>query len=109
MTEHRRDNDAPKADRAYRKWKDGLSTGLVYIDTYREAIQVERPTLTGITLRCDPDDDKGVLGVVKGYVGSTWYVAFHRADTVALCVSEIGNRMRNGSLKWREDTPYVSK
>lgn len=109
MTEHRRDNDAPKADRAYAKWIQGLANGLGHIDTYRDEIQEERPTLVAIVIKCDPDDESGVLAVIKGYVGASPWVAFHRADAVSACISEVGNRLRNGSLKWREDTPYENK
>lgn len=109
MTEHRRDGDTPKADRAYAKWQKGLSGGLSNIDGYLDTIQEERPTLTSLLVKCDPDDERGVLVVVKGYQGAAWFVAFHRADTVSAAISEVGNRLRNGSLKWREETPYESK
>jgi hypothetical protein len=106
---HRRENDAPKADRAYAKWQAGLATGLANLEVYRDEIQEGRPTLTELRFKCDPEDDQGVLAIVKGYQGSQWFVAFHRADSLATCVAEVGNRLRNGSLKWREDTPYESR
>lgn len=103
MTEHRRDNDAPGSDRAHKKWLRGLANGLLAIETYNSEIQEERPTLTQVTVKCDPDDEMGVLVVLKGYQGSLWYVAFHREDTLSAAISGVGNRLRNGSLKWRED------
>lgn len=105
-TNHRRDNDAPKADKAYRKWMDGLAGGLLQIGTYQQTIQEEKPTLVEFRVKCDPDDEKGVLVIVKGYLGAEWYVAFHRAETVGEAVQGLGNRLRNGSLKWKEDVPY---
>lgn len=103
MTEHRRDNDSPGSDRAHRKWLTGLSNGLLNIQTYQQEIQEGRPTLTGLVVKCDPDDEAGVLVVLKGYLGQVEMVAFHRADTVSEAISSTGNRLRNGSLKWKED------
>lgn len=109
MTEHRRDNDARRADRAYKMWQEGLARGLANLDWYREEIQEERPTITGLVIRCDPGDEEGVLVVIKGYEGTVWKVAFHRADTISAAVSEVGNRLRNGSLRWKEDAYADSK
>lgn len=103
MTEHRRDNDAPRSDRAHRKWLDGLARGLLNLETYNTDIQEGRPTLTQVTVKCDPDDEQGVLIVLKGYEGSAWVVAFHREGTLSAAVAGVGNRLRNGSLKWRKD------
>lgn len=103
MTDHRRDSDAPRADRAHKKWLEGLAHGLLHIETYQQDIQEERPTLTGLTIKCDPDDEEGVLIVLRGYLGSEAQVAFHRAGSVSEAVSGAGNRLRNGSLKWRLD------
>lgn len=102
-TNHRRDNDAPASDRAHRRWQEALVKGLTYIDSYREDVQEAKPTLTKLVVRCDPDDEQGVLVVCKGYIGTVWYVAFHRESTVSAAVSGVGQRLRNGSLKWRED------
>ncbi len=106
---HRRENDAGRSDRAFKKWQEALARGLGYLDMYREDIQEDRPTITEIRLKCDPDDEAGVLAVVKGYVGSEWFVAFHRTESISSCITEVGNRLRNGSLKWRKDTPYEGK
>lgn len=106
---HRREEDAPRADRAYVKWQKGLASGLANLDNYRDAVQEDRPTLTELRVKCDPDDESGVLIIIKGYVGSEWQVAFHRGDSIATCIAETGNRLRNGSLKWREDKPYEGR
>ena len=103
MTEHRRDSDAPKSDNAYRKWRSGLVDGLLHIEAYQSEIQEARPTLTAIVIKCDPSDEQGVLVIAKGFLGNDWQVAFHRADTVSEAVAGLGNRLRNGTLKWRQD------
>ena len=109
MTEHRRDHDAPKADRAHKKWLAGLVNGLLNLETYNTEIQEGRPTLTQVTVKCDPDDEQGVLIVLKGYEGTSWVVAFHRDTTLSAAISGVGNRLRNGSLKWRADEYADSK
>ncbi len=103
MSEHRRKHDAPASDRAHKKWLSGLANGLNHIDNYVDEVQEGKPTLTRFTVRCDPDDEEGVLVVCKGYIGTEWHVAFHRGDTVSEAISGLGNRLRNGSLRWRVD------
>ena len=103
MTNHRRDNDARGSDAAHKRWLEGIASGVTNIEAYQQAIQEEKPTLTSFTVRCDPDDEKGVLLVLKGYIGSKWYVAFHGDTTITMAMSGAGNRLRNGSLKWKED------
>lgn len=47
-----------------------------------------------------------ILVVVKRTDGDKKEIAFHSADTVSEAVSGLASRLRNGSLSWREDTPY---
>lgn len=105
-TEHRRDHEAPRSDKALKKLLEKLGWSLLHIESYVEAIQEERPTLVGFRVKCDPDDEAGVLIVGKGYLGSADMVCFHRDISVSDALSGFGNRLRNGSLKWREDLGY---
>lgn len=107
-TEHRRDNDAPRGDRAVKKLLEKLGWSLLHIETYVESIQEERPTLVGFRVKCDPDDEQGVLVIGSGYLGSEDMVCFHRDSTVSDAVSGFGNRLRNGSLKWRVDHGFTN-
>lgn len=100
---HRRDNDAPKADRAHKRYIEELARGVLNIDRYVEEIQEARPTLVGVKVRCDVTDEMGVLVILTGYEGSKAMVAFHRDITVSAALQGVGNRLRNGSLKWRVD------
>ncbi len=85
----------------------GVARGIIHIHEYNQSIQEEKPTLTDIRIKCDPDDEKGVLIILKGYWGSVDHVAFHRDVTITSALVGVGNRLRNGSLQWREETPYV--
>lgn len=98
-----------RSDKAYQKWHEGIASGVLYIETYQGDIQEERPTLTEVRLKCDPDDEEGVLVILKGYMGSQEYVAFHRDSTISAALTGAGNRLRNGSLAWREEKPYGDK
>lgn len=91
------------ADRGHAKWLSGIAQGVVSVEHYVETIQEERPTLIEVRIKCDPDDEEGVLVILKGYVGNVEYVAFHRDSTFSAAITAVGNRLRNGSLKWRED------
>jgi hypothetical protein len=94
------------SDKAHDKWLMGIALGVVSVENYVEAIQEERPTLTEVRIKCDPDDEQGVLVILKGYLGSQDYVAFHRDSSFTSAITSAGNRLRNGSLKWREDNGY---
>lgn len=98
-----------RSDKAYAKWLEGIALGVTRTERYIEEIQEERPTLVEVRIKCDPDDDRGVLLIIKGYVGSQDYVAFHRDTTYSTALAALGNRLRNGSLNWREDEGYVDK
>jgi len=101
--------DAPStrtSDKAYTKWLEGVARGVISIENYNIAIQEEKPTLTEFRVKCDPDDEEGVLVVLKGYVGQQEFVSFHRDTTVTAALTSVGNRLRNGSLNWREERPY---
>lgn len=105
-TNHRRDGDAPRSDKAYDRWAGEIVRALGNIETYQSEIQEGRPTLVSFRIKCDPDDEKGVLLIAKGYQGSQAFVAFHGDVTVTSAIVGFGNRLANGSLKWREETPY---
>jgi len=62
--------------------------------------------LTSIHFKVGGSWDDGVLAVVKANVGGLDMVGFHGDDTLMECIRGLGNRVVNGSMKWREDTPY---
>lgn len=103
MGQQQDEQKARSSDNAHAKWLRGIAQGVVHTENYVDAIQEERPTLIEVRIKCDPDDEEGVLVILKGYLGSVNYVAFHRDSTYTAAVSTVGNRLRNGSLKWRED------
>lgn len=103
MGQQEDERSSRRSDKAYTKWREGIATGVVHTEAYIDAIQEERPTVTEIRIKCDPDDEEGVLIILKGYLGSDSYVAFHRDETYSAALTAVGNRLRNGSLKWRID------
>lgn len=98
-----------RSDKAFAKWLEGIALGVTRTERYIEDIQEERPTLTEVRVKCDPDDERGVLIIAKGYVGNQEYVAFHRDTTYSMALTALGNRLRNGSLTWREDEGYANQ
>ncbi len=47
-----------------------------------------------------------VLVIVKAEGGSGNEIAFHSGDRLDDACQGLASRLRNGSLKWREDKPY---
>ncbi len=109
MGEREDGKKSARSDKAYAKWLEGIALGVTRTERYIEEIQEERPTLVEVRIKCDPDDERGVLLIVKGYVGGQDYVAFHRDTTYSMALTALGNRLRNGSLSWREDEGYGNK
>jgi hypothetical protein len=68
----------------------------------------KRPVVYAINLKCDPDDEQGVLAILRGYKPDGYVVSFHREDTVWECLVGVSKRLANNSLKWKEDE-YASK
>lgn len=105
-------NDArktQKSDKMYDAWLGGIADGVLRTQHYIREIQEERPTLIEVRIKCDPDDERGVLVILKGYLGNQDMVAFHRDENYAAAVTSVGNRLRNGSLRWKEDHGYKSE
>lgn len=50
-----------------------------------------------------------VLAMVKATTDDGKEIAFHSDDTVSEAMTGLVNRLNNGTLKWREDTPYDQK
>lgn len=67
----------------------------------------KRPLVYEIRVKCDPDDEQGVLCIIKAYKPDGYVVAFHREETVWEVLVGVSKRLQNNSLKWREDKPYV--
>ena len=103
MTEHRRDQEAIASDKRYERWSKTLATSMQHIELYAESVQEDKPTLVSFSVKCDADDEKGVLIVGRGYLGNDWYVCFQGGISVTDALTGFGNRLRNGSMKWKED------
>ena len=73
------------------------------LDKVREATHHDQPILTGLTIRCDPSDEQGVLVIAKGYTDDGWVVAFHRDETVREALVGMSKRLKNHTAKWKED------
>jgi len=73
------------------------------LDRYREKDHLTAPTLTELRVRCDPEDEMGVLVVAKGLSEDGPVVAFHRGETIVEAVQGMARRLKNQTAKWKED------
>lgn len=62
-----------------------------------------------VRLRIRFDDEGDVQGIVKREGENGKEIAFHNGDSLAQTLQGLANRMRNGSLKFREDKPYGAR
>lgn len=65
--------------------------------------------ITSVQFKVNAAWDGGVLAIVKAVRGEVAIVGFHSDDTLLECVVGLGNRIANGSLKWKEDVPYGTR
>lgn len=61
---------------------------------------------TELRLKLDSGDDADVLAILKRETGEGKEIAFHYGQSVSAALEGLAGRLKNGSLKWREDTPY---
>jgi len=64
--------------------------------------------ITSIQFKMNAGWDGGCMAIVKASVGSEKKVGFHSEDALDTCLVGLANRIANGTMKWREDTPYGS-
>ncbi len=64
---------------------------------------------TDLRIKLDVGYDADYLLIVKRIRGDEKEIAFHYGSTVGAAVEGLVGRMKNGSLKWREDKPYEER
>lgn len=62
-----------------------------------------RPQIYEVRLKPSRDGGGSFLIIVKGYDGSEYLTAFHAGLGLFPSLVELGNRIRNGSLKFKTD------
>lgn len=73
------------------------------IDRFQAAGHVDQPELYEIRIKCDQSDPQGFMAIVKGFGESGYVVAFHRGETMVETVTGVASRLKNHTLKWKED------
>lgn len=97
------DGDAVASARAVTEYWYEIGRQLGALDKYRATGHVDAPTLTGLTIKCDPEDVQGVLVIAKGFSEAGWVVAFHRDETIVTALVGMARRLTNHTAKWKKD------
>lgn len=95
--------DTIASARAVTEYWYGIGRLIGDLDRYRETDHLEAPTLTALTIKCDPQDTQGVLVMAKGFSEDGWVIAFHRDETVVDALSGMVRRLKNHTAKWKKD------
>lgn len=85
-----------------------LGARVEQLDRYIQDPPDNERFITEVRFKVRYGDVGDVLGVLKADTPDGKVIAFHSDDTVAEVLSGLVNRLNNGSIKWREDTPYGS-
>lgn len=83
-------------------WFD-IGVAIGDLDRYRETEHLDAPMLYEFRVKCDPDDAEGVLVIAKGITETGYVVGFHRGESIVEAVVGMSKRIKNHSLKWKED------
>lgn len=84
-----------------------LANALYVFDGRFSRESLDDIALRGLKFVAPPRSDGEWLAVVTAWQGSEAVVAFHRDSSFVQCVQGVCNRLNNGSLRWKEDQPYV--
>lgn len=95
--------DTIASARAVTEYWYGVGRSVGDLDRYREIAGVDQPELLGLRVSCDASDERGVLIVVKGLGEDGYLVAFHRGESIVEALQGVANRLKNHTLKWKED------
>lgn len=79
---------------------------MLALDRLKWEATEKRPLVYEFRFKCDPDDARGVLCIVKAYKPEGYVVAFHREEMLWEALVGVSKRLQNNSLNWREDKPY---
>ncbi len=83
-----------------------LGSALEKLDTWTLESPDDERYIVGINIKVRYDSVGDVLAVVRADTANGPVVAFHTGTDVSSVVLGLVNRLDNGSLKWREDTPW---
>lgn len=86
--------------------QERMGESILTVDDYITGRLGDYDPITEVRFKVRYLDEGDILVVVKrkGEAGKT--IGFGSADTLGEAVISLANRLKNGSIKWREDTPY---
>lgn len=95
--------DAVASARAVTEYWFEVGRTIGDIDRFLDIGHVDQPELYEFRVKCDKSDPQGYLVVVKGLGEDGYVIAFHRGETVVEAMVGVARRLKNHTLKWKED------
>lgn len=83
-----------------------LGEAVMYLEQYIQDPKDDTTFITHISFKVRYGSEGDILAVLRAETGEGKVVAFHSGDRLDDVVLGLASRLRNGSLRWREDTPY---
>ena len=106
--ERKHEKEYEASQRAAARVMQRLARKVEQLSSFVEDPKDGQPYITSINFKMNSGWDGGVLAIVKGVSDGDDVVGFHSEEAFDECLVGLANRLANGSLKWREDTPYAS-
>lgn len=96
----------PKGDYEYaemfkRSWRALMTLANIMEEEMADGLIVKQITIQGPTHTGD-----GYRAIVKGQAAGNKFVGFQNADTPENVLSQVVAKIANGTLNWKEDTPW---
>jgi len=95
-----------KYEREFRRYAGRIGLVMMALDEMMDAKEFDEMNIREIRVKQNSDGSPGVLVVVKAVVEGRMLVGFSQGMTTSEAVSSAVERIKNNSMKWREDKPY---
>lgn len=95
--------DAMQSALNYQRMVLKLGNKLIDLEVAVSKLHEDGVTVKMIKLKASPNPNGDWLAIVTASTENGEVVAFHSSDDLSSTITGVGAKLRNGSLKWKED------
>lgn len=95
-----------RQEREFSKFAARVGLTMLALDELMDAKEFDEVNIREIRVMQNKDGSPGVLAVVKAVVEGRMLVGFSQGMNPSEAIASAVERIKNNSMKWREDRPY---
>lgn len=99
-------NTEAKYAREFSRYASRIGLVMMALDEMMDVKEFEEMNIREIRVKQNSDGSPGVLVVVKAIEDGRLLVGFSQGMTTSEAVSSAVERIKNNSMKWKDDKPY---